>query len=88
MNDKHNKERASIFFMNALNSINSVNQICRNQICIISIQSLVAIAQQFEITNKDKAIEIYIVLLQYHGLDANLDSIVKNRLNLLYEKTR
>ena len=89
MNDKHNKERASIFFMNALNSINSANQICRNQICIISIQSLVAIAQHFEIIKKkDKAIEIYIVLLQYHGLDGKLDSIVKNRLNLLYEKTR
>ena len=83
MNEKHNKERASIFFIEALNSTNRANQIC-----ILSIQSLVVIAQQFEIKHKDKAIEIYIVLLQYHGLDRKFDSIVKKRLSLLYEKTR
>lgn len=83
MNEKHNKERASFFFIEALNSTNRANQIC-----ILSIQSLVVIAQQFEIKHKDKAIEIYIVLLQYHGLDRKFDSIVKKRLSLLYEKTR
>ena len=83
MNEKHNKERASIFFMNALNSTHRGNHICRE-----SIQYLVAIAHHFELKKKDKALEIYIVLLQYHGLFSNLDSIVKNRFNLLYKKTR